>query len=413
MIATAAGFVLEPWGKRKPVQQTAPGGEAEKRPWIDRRQVQFIVALLVGVPILSGIAYLARIFSPFHEQMVMGISAVLYSIGLCGYFAMQSRDSGAGRPQLDAERLGSGGSAPRLDAQRLGGGSGDGKARRKHGSGEVTAWVLGSLMAVMLFLPVHGELKLALFFAPIALFVMYAGWLSSVKRRILKLKAQGNYDEALRVDKQYSWIPGYGTPLAGVILFSAGRYAEARALMKPLAFEADGKPRLTSVALYTYALALENDGRSAEAQELLEAAVKVPQQSGVFHVALAVCLLDQNKDAERARELLEQAMSDWPVKLDRYEARADQMRRLGRYAWALAACGRREDAKAKLQEALDGATGFRSGDMAGLQYFAGETWRVLGEMEKARAAFKEAMRLSPNGASFTSAKKGLAKLVEP
>jgi tetratricopeptide (TPR) repeat protein len=273
--------------------------------------------------------------------------------------------------------------------------------------------VIGILMGIVLFLPVHGEIKLALLIAPIALLFIVGAGFSSVKRRILKLKAQGNYDEALRVDKQYSWIPGYGTPLAGVILFSAGRYAEARALMKPLAFEADGKPRLTSVALYTYALALENDGRSAEAQELLEAAVKVPQQSGVFHVALAVCLLDQNKDAERARELLEQAMSDWPVKLDRYEARADQMRRLGRYAWALAACGRREDAKAKLQEALDGATGFRSGDMAGLQYFAGETWRVLGEMEKARAAFKEAMRLSPNGASFTSAKKGLAKLVEP
>jgi len=105
-------------------------------------------------------------------------------------------------------------------------------------------------------------------------------------------------------------------------------------------------------------------------------------------------------------------MSDWPVNSDRYEARADQMRRLGRYAYALAACGRRQEAEAKLQEAFAGARDFRSGDLAGVQYFAGEAWRTMGETAKARAAFKDAMRLSPTGVSFMSAKKGLAKLGE-
>lgn len=387
------------------VQQAGPEGEAKKEPWIDRRQIMFAVVMLVSLPVLFKIIDFAKAFAPSHEQLVVRICLLAFSIVLTGVFLILQNKESIPFQKAEASR-------PPLDAERLGGGSGDGKARRKHGSGEVTAWVLGLLIAILLFLPVHGEIKLALLIAPITLLVMHAGWLSSVKRRILRLTQQGDYDEALQVDKQYSWIPGYGTPLQGTVLFGAGRYAEAQALLKPLAFDANGQPLLTSTAYYTYALALVNDGRAAEAQVLLDAAVRVPQRNGGFHVALATCLLSQNKDAERARELLEQAMSEWPVKSDRYEARADQMRRFGRYAWALAACGRREEAQAKLQEALDGATGFRSGDMAGLQYFAGETWRVLGETEKARAAFKEAMRLSPVGAAALSAKKGLAKLGE-
>jgi len=261
-----------------------------------------------------------------------------------------------------------------------------------------------------ILLPVRSEVKAALFFAPLILLLILSKALMQVKRRVLRLTQQGDYDEALRVDKQYSWIPGYGTALQGTVLFGAGRYAEAQALMKPLAFGANGNPLLTSNAFYIYVLALVNDGRTAEAQVLLEAAVRVPQRNGAFHVALATCLLSQDKDAERARELMEQAMSNWPDTSNQYESQADRMRRLARYAWALAACGRRAEAEAKLQEAFAGADGFRSGDLAGVQYFAGETWRVLGEMSKARAAFNEAIRLSPTGAAWTSAKKGLAKL---
>jgi len=271
-------------------------------------------------------------------------------------------------------------------------------------------WVICSTSVLAMLLPVRAELKAALFFAPIGVLVILSSGLMQVKRRVLRLTQQGDFDEAMQVDKQYSWIPGYGTPLQGTVLFGAGRYAEAQALLKPLAFDANGKPLLTSNAYYIYALSLVNDGRAAEAQVLLEAAVRVPQRNGAFHVALATCLLSQDKDAERARELMEQAMSNWPDTSTQYESRADQMRRLGRYAWALAACGRRSEAEAKLQEAFAGTTGFRDGDLAGVQYFAGETWRVLGETTKARAAFNEAMRLSPTGAAWTSAKKGLAKL---
>jgi tetratricopeptide (TPR) repeat protein len=267
-------------------------------------------------------------------------------------------------------------------------------------------------MVAMLLLPLRSNVKTALFLAPLVVLLALGAVFSQVKRQVLKLKAQGDFDGALRLDKRFSWIPGYGTSLEGVILFSAGRYHEAQALMKPLAFDRNGQPKLRSMELYIYTLALINDGRAADAQELLDAAVRVPQRAGNFHVSLATCLLSQNKDEERARELLEQAMSNWPEASGRYEARADLMRRIARYAWALAACGRREDAKAKLQESFAGADGFRDGDMAGLHYFAGETWRVLGDTSKSRAAFKEAMKLSPTGSAGMSAKKGLAKLAD-
>jgi tetratricopeptide (TPR) repeat protein len=279
---------------------------------------------------------------------------------------------------------------------------------------KAVAFVVGISIMGVLRLPVDPHRKIVLLFALVVLLIapiILLMALSQAKRRVLQLAKQGDYDQALRLDKQYSRIPGYGTPLDGVILFQAGRYSEAQLLVKPLAFDSNGQPRLTSQALYIYCLALVNGDRPAEAQTLLEAAVQAPQQNGGFHVALSTCLLTQNKDPEHALALIEQAMANWPATLNDYEGRADQMRRLGRYAWALAACGRAGDAQAKLQEAFAGAADFRPDDMAGLQYFAGETWRVIGDSTKARAAFKEALRLAVAGsAAATSAQKGLAKL---
>jgi tetratricopeptide (TPR) repeat protein len=224
------------------------------------------------------------------------------------------------------------------------------------------------------------------------------------------LSRQGEFDRAIQMDRRYSRIPGYGTPLEGSILFNAGRYAEARAFIKPFAFDEQGQPKLTGMGIYTYALALENDGLEAEAQKLLEAAVKVPQRTAGFHVALATCLLSQKKDAERARELMELALATPDVQSSAYGKNADYVRRLGRYAWALAACGRRNDTEAQLQKAFAGSGGLRARDLAGLQYFAGEAWRSLGEWKRARAAFEEALRLSPDGSAATSAQKAMAKM---
>jgi len=244
----------------------------------------------------------------------------------------------------------------------------------------------------------------------IVAFLAYLFLIPRIKRWIYNVGHGGEFDRALRLNRFWSVMPFYGSSLKGPILFNAGRYSEAIEFLKPLAFDRQGKPRLTSVEFYTYAIALENSGREAEAQKLLEAAVQVPQRTAGFHVALATCLLSQKKDAERARELMEQALATPDMQTTTYGRNSDYLMRLARYAWALAACGRCDESKAQLAKAFDDSSGLKDCDLAGLQYFAGEAWRSMADWKKARAAFEEALRLSPDGPAATGAKKALAKM---
>ena len=144
----------------------------------------------------------------------------------------------------------------------------------------------------------------------IAAFVLYVLLISRLKRWIYNLGHGGEFDRALRINRLWSWLPFYGSSLEGPILFNAGRYSEALDYLRPLAFDQQGKPRLKSIELYTYAIALVNSGREAEAQTLLEAATSVPHQGSTMEVALATCLLTQNKQPERACKLLEQSLAE-------------------------------------------------------------------------------------------------------
>jgi tetratricopeptide (TPR) repeat protein len=103
-------------------------------------------------------------------------------------------------------------------------------------------------------------------------------------------------------------------------------------------------------------------------------------------------------------------MTNWPEPVATPLQRADHAKRLARYAWTLAACGRRKEAETKLEEAFDAVRSLPETDRAGVQYFAGETWRTLGEWRKARAALDEALVLSPTGSAATSAQKALVEL---
>jgi tetratricopeptide (TPR) repeat protein len=124
-----------------------------------------------------------------------------------------------------------------------------------------------------------------------------------------------------------------------------------------------------------------------------------------MQVALATCLLTQNKEPERACSLLEQAFAT-----SRAVSRADQARRTGRYAYALAACGRQKEAEARIQEAIFQAEGLKRSDQAGVHYFVGEAWRSLGNTAKARTEFDQAVALSPDGVTALSAKKAMGKM---
>jgi tetratricopeptide (TPR) repeat protein len=284
--------------------------------------------------------------------------------------------------------------------------------RRRKMWNKVAFWSYFTLVALAMISPLSSTEKTIVFVSSIALLLIYAKALSRVRLWIYFVGKRGEFDRALRLNCQFVWIPGYGDSLEGPILFNAGRYREAQSFLKALAFDAKGEPRLTSLEYYTYALALENDGREAEAEKLLEAAVQVPQRTKGWHVALASCLLSQKKDPERACELMEQALAAPDLQSSSYGRNSDRLTRIARYGWALAACGRRAEAEAKIQEAFADSTALKSPELAGLHYFAGEAWRAMGEWRKARAAFQEAIGLSPEGPAATGSQKALARMRE-
>jgi tetratricopeptide (TPR) repeat protein len=303
-------------------------------------------------------------------------------------------------------------SAPNSDIAGMAAGPGTRTPSQRKMGAKAATWIIVTIIMIVMISHVPSQVKTIVFFAPIGIVIIWAIALTKVKRWVFGLSMQGKFDEALQADRRYSRIPGYGSPLEGAILVNAGRYSEAWAYSKPFAFDDQGKPLVSSTQFYFYTLALENDGKEAEAEKLLEAAILVPQRTAGFHVALANCLLSQKKDAARACELMELALATPEPPMPAYEQNADHVRRLGRYAWALAAAGRREEAEAQLNKAFAGSGGLRERDLAGVHYYAGEAWRSLGEWKKARVAFEEAMRLSPDGPATTGSKKALAMMRE-
>jgi tetratricopeptide (TPR) repeat protein len=81
-------------------------------------------------------------------------------------------------------------------------------------------------------------------------------------------------------------------------------------------------------------------------------------------------------------------------------------------AWALAACGRREEAETRLQEAFAESDSFSKDDLAQLLNSKGSAWQALGDGERSRAAFQQALAVFPYGSIAMFARKELAKLPE-
>jgi tetratricopeptide (TPR) repeat protein len=217
------------------------------------------------------------------------------------------------------------------------------------------------------------------------------------RRKTVLQALLGRFDQALRLNRRLRWIPGYGGSLDGWILLEAGRYSEAQAATRPRAFDKHGNPRLANWQFLYYAMALSHQGKGAEAQELLEAALQLKPKIGRFHLGLADCLLEQGKEPETVCALLEQVQANWQEESDSSGRRAKQALREARHAWALACCAGRVEAILHMLQASAGSATFISRDQAWLRYFAGETWRALGDTEKARAAFEEANALHPYG----------------
>jgi tetratricopeptide (TPR) repeat protein len=273
-------------------------------------------------------------------------------------------------------------------------------------------WIYAGIVAsLMMLLPVDSHSKLSILFIALVALVVYVNALQRLRFWTYGLTRERQYDRALQLDRIWTFLPGYAPSLAGPILFNAGRYKEVQSLLAPKALDVHGQPRVDTLEFYTYVLALVNDGQKAEAERLLELALPSASQPESLQVALATCLLDQGKDPDRARILLEQAQATpKSPTMPAYEQRADDAKRQARYAWALASCGMRPNAEARIQEAIATSSGFKPDDLAGVEYFVGEAWRALGEKSKARETFDRALALNPANVTVLSIRKALAKL---
>jgi tetratricopeptide (TPR) repeat protein len=149
------------------------------------------------------------------------------------------------------------------------------------------------------------------------------------------------------------------------------------------------------------------------AQPLLDAAVLASQKSGDYlRFSLAECLLSQNKEADRALDLVEQVRVNLNSKSHSKQDRLRLAQCNAISAWALAACGRREEAETRLQEAFAESDCFSKDDLAGLLNSKGSAWQALGDSERSRAAFQRALAVFPYGSIAVFARSELAKLSE-
>jgi tetratricopeptide (TPR) repeat protein len=339
--------------------------------------------------------WIAKQYFPAHQALITRVAGLVSAAALVSAMAFFQRQASAI-------------SAPAAFQDAQGRTTPQGMHRKVRSA--IYLSLYAAIIVVLMLQPLPLRTRTAIFRAQFGVVLLWSWGVRGIKRHIYVLGNRGQYDRALRLDRFWSATPLYGSPLAGSILFNAGRYREAQAWLKPLAFDAQGNPRLTSVALYTYALALVNDDRTAEAQGLLEAAAQASPNPGPLQVALATCLLSQGKDPRRACSLMETAMAGPQKDASTYLVRADQARRIGRYAWALAAAGRRNEAQAKIDEALAMGSDLRPEDAAGVQYFVGEAWRALNDKVKAKAAFDQAITLRPDGVTALSVRKAMAKM---
>lgn len=272
-----------------------------------------------------------------------------------------------------------------------------------------SAWLPTVVLLCVFFAPFK-TIQMGWRMAALAGAILWPLGVHRLKMWIYRQSRKGNQDLALLMNRICAWLPGYGSSFEGVILFEAGRYGEARAFLQPLAFDSAGRPRLASVELYVYALALCNDGRAAEAQPLLEAAIEAAKPADALESALAACLLTQRKSPDRACALMEKAMATPQLRVSRSGQASDYAARIAKYAWALASAGRRDEAESRIGEAMALGSRLHDGERAGIEYFAGETWEALGHVENARAAYERAVSLRPSGVTALSSRKGLSRL---
>jgi tetratricopeptide (TPR) repeat protein len=272
-------------------------------------------------------------------------------------------------------------------------------------------WIMNSLFKDWFGAQHGGSLLWRFGIVFVAAILLYPLPIMRMKRKAVRLASLGDYEGAMRISKRWLRSKVYGRPFQGWIALQAGRFDEAMELMKDSAFDAKGRPVLKGQHLYFYVIALMSDEKYSEAQGLLEAALLAPHKVEPYlRFSLAECLLSQKKEAPRARDLVEKVIATLKGRAQSAQSSTFLAQCLALHAWALACCGDRKDAEAGLDDAFAVSNSLGSDDLAGLLHLKGATWRALGDSEKARAAFQQALEVFPHGGIALQARRELTKL---
>jgi len=272
-------------------------------------------------------------------------------------------------------------------------------------------WIMNSLFKDWFGAQHGGSLRPLFLIVFVAGILLYPLPIMHMKRKAVRLATLGDYEGAMRISRRWLRSKVYGRPFQGWIALQAGRFNEALELLKDSAFDAKGRPALKSQHLYFYVIALMSEEKYSEAQRLLEAALLLPQKTEDYlRFSLADCLLSQKTDAPRARDLVEKVIAALRGKAQSEQSRIFLAQCLALSAWALASCGNRKDAEARLDDAFAVSNSLGKDDLAGLLHLKGVTWLALGDSEKARSAFQQALEVFPHGGIALQARRELTKL---
>jgi tetratricopeptide (TPR) repeat protein len=263
-------------------------------------------------------------------------------------------------------------------------------AIRRLGDKVGPAWVFPivtmSLLLLLVISPLFGALGLA--------------WVYNAWKR-------GAYDLALRRAERIGPLRLRGSgALAGEILFYAGRYDEAEERFRK--FLPKEQSRTMGISLDTFGKILGAAGKFEEAETTLKRSIEVnPNRDGAYS-ALADLYLQRGIQSGEALDLTGKALDRekqphsvlWMTSCTYAAMWATR-------AWALARSARKADADQALARALQEAPQVFKPGLAAVHYRSGEAHRARGEMSEARADFKRAIELDPQGRYGSLARRSM------
>ncbi len=213
---------------------------------------------------------------------------------------------------------------------------------------------------------------------------------------------RGDYAGALhRVEWVEKFHPFRGEYLNthGLILFWAGRYAEAEQLLQESIVQARREvPGSGQAGLENIGCVRSAQGRYEEAIQAFEGSIRMaPTQAAAF-VDLASVYLEQGREPQRVLELTERARQNHQAS---FEARLlnthTPVTIWGNRAWAFALLGRDQDAEEALHRMFAVTPRDFRPALAGAHYRAGRVRMVQGDRARAAEEFIAAQRVDPDG----------------